>query len=103
MPMLHSNCVARSLSSEFLKGHFLALWLGRRSLPIGMLPSRALLEYRLDIQNSQSYYCVNPSVAVISVGEAYSLARLISSRANYLNDRADFLRFIKSLRSVSAR
>ncbi len=46
---------------------------------------------------------VHSYVAVIPVGEAYYLARLISSRSNYLNYRADFLRFIKSLRSVSAR
>ncbi len=34
-------------------------WFGH--MPIGMLPSRAFLEYRLDTQNSQSYYCVNPN------------------------------------------
>lgn len=40
-------------------------------------------------------------VAVIPVGEAYYLLRLISSRATYLNYREDFVRFMKSLRSLS--
>ena len=40
-------------------------------------------------------------VAVIPVGEAYYLVRLISSRATYLEYRDDFVRFMKSLRSLS--
>ena len=42
-------------------------------------------------------------VAVIPVGEAYYLVRLISSRAAYLEYRDDFVRFLKSLRSLSVR
>ncbi len=40
-------------------------------------------------------------VAVIPVGEAYYLVRLVSSRATYLDYRDDFVRFLKSLRSLS--
>lgn len=40
-------------------------------------------------------------VAVIPVGEAYYLVRLVSSRATYLEYRDDFVRFMKSLRSLS--
>lgn len=40
-------------------------------------------------------------VAVIPVGEAYYLVRLISSRASYLDYRDDFVRFMKSLRTLS--
>ncbi len=42
-------------------------------------------------------------VAVIPVGEAYYLVRLVSSRATYLEYRDDFVRFMKSLRSLSVR
>lgn len=42
-------------------------------------------------------------VAVIPVGEAYYLVRLISSRATYLEYRDDFVRFLKSLRTLSSR
>lgn len=42
-------------------------------------------------------------VAVIPVGEAYYLVRLISSKATYLEYRGDFVRFMKSLRSLSVR
>ena len=42
-------------------------------------------------------------VAVIPVGEAYYLVRLVSSRASYLEYRDDFVRFLKSLRSLSVR
>lgn len=42
-------------------------------------------------------------VAVIPVGEAYYLVRLVSSRATYLEYRDDFVRFMKSLRSLSTR
>ncbi len=42
-------------------------------------------------------------VAVIPVGEAYYLIRLVSSRATYLEYRDDFVRFMKSLRSLSVR
>ncbi|UPT74594.1 MAG: hypothetical protein M0D55_02340 [Elusimicrobiota bacterium] len=40
-------------------------------------------------------------VAVIPVGEAYYLIRLISSRATYLDYRDDFVRFMKSMRTLS--
>lgn len=40
-------------------------------------------------------------VAVIPVGEAYYLVRLVSSRATYLDYRDDFVRFMKSLRTLS--
>lgn len=40
-------------------------------------------------------------VAVIPVGEAYYLVRLVSSRATYLEYRDDFVRFMKSLHSLS--
>lgn len=40
-------------------------------------------------------------VAVIPVGEAYYLVRLVSSRATYLEYRDDFVRFLKSMRSLS--
>jgi hypothetical protein len=40
-------------------------------------------------------------VAVIPVGEAYYLVRLVSSRATYLEYRDDFVRFLKSLRTLS--
>jgi hypothetical protein len=42
-------------------------------------------------------------VAVIPVGEAYYLVRLVSSRATYLDYRDDFVRFMKSMRSLSVR
>jgi hypothetical protein len=42
-------------------------------------------------------------VAVIPVGEAYYLVRLISSKATYLEYRDDFVRFMKSLRTLSVR
>lgn len=42
-------------------------------------------------------------VAVVPVGEAYYLVRLVSSRATYLDYRDDFVRFLKSLRAVSSR
>jgi hypothetical protein len=42
-------------------------------------------------------------VAVIPVGEAYYLVRLVSSRASYLEYRDDFVRFMKSLRTLSVR
>ena len=42
-------------------------------------------------------------VAVIPVGEAYYLVRLVSSRATSLEYRDDFVRFMKSLRSLSVR
>ncbi|MEK7234318.1 MAG: hypothetical protein AAB268_10915 [Elusimicrobiota bacterium] len=42
-------------------------------------------------------------VAAIPVGEAYYLVRLVSSRATYLEYRDDFVRFMKSLRSLSVR
>lgn len=42
-------------------------------------------------------------VAVIPVGEAYYLVRLVSSRATYLEYRDDFVRFMKSLRTLSTR
>ncbi|MBI3288585.1 MAG: hypothetical protein HYZ74_03600 [Elusimicrobia bacterium] len=42
-------------------------------------------------------------VAVIPVGEAYYLVRLASSRATYLEYRDDFVRFLKSMRALSAR
>ena len=40
-------------------------------------------------------------VAVIPVGEAYYLVRLVSSRATYLEYRDEFVRFLKSMRSLS--
>lgn len=40
-------------------------------------------------------------VAVIPVGEAYYMVRLVSSRATYLDYRDDFVRFMKSLRTLS--
>ncbi len=40
-------------------------------------------------------------VAVIPVGEAYYLVRLISSRETYLKYRDDFVRFMKSMRTLS--
>lgn len=40
-------------------------------------------------------------VAVIPVGEAYYLVRLVSSRATYLDYRDDFVRFMKSMRTLS--
>ena len=40
-------------------------------------------------------------VAVIPVGEAYYLVRLVSSRATYLEYRDDFVRFMKSLHTIS--
>lgn len=40
-------------------------------------------------------------VAVIPVGEAYYLVRLVSSRATYLEYRDDFVRFMKSMRTLS--
>ncbi|MEK7388904.1 MAG: hypothetical protein AAB036_04335 [Elusimicrobiota bacterium] len=46
---------------------------------------------------------IHQYVAVIPVGEAYYLVRLISSRSTYLEYRDDFVRFIKSLRAVSGR
>lgn len=42
-------------------------------------------------------------VAVVPVGEAYYLVRLLSARATYLDHREDFVRFLKSLRSTSQR
>ncbi len=42
-------------------------------------------------------------VAVIPVGEAYYLVRLVSSRATYLEYRDDFVRFMKSLRTLTVR
>lgn len=40
-------------------------------------------------------------VAVIPVGEAYYQLRLVSSRATYLDYRDDFVRFMKSMRTLS--
>jgi len=40
-------------------------------------------------------------IAVIPVGEAYYLVRMVSSRATYLEYRDVFVRFMKSLRSLS--
>ena len=40
---------------------------------------------------------------MIPVGEAYYLVRLVSSRATYLEYRDDFVRFMKSLRTLSTR
>ena len=38
-------------------------------------------------------------VAVVPVGEAYYIVRLISDRTSYLNYRDDFVRFLKSMRA----
>lgn len=42
-------------------------------------------------------------VAVIPRGEAYYLIRLVTARANYLEYRDDFVRFLKSLRPMGSR
>ena len=42
-------------------------------------------------------------VAVIPIGEAYYLVRLVSARATYLDYRDDFVRFLKSMRALSGR
>jgi hypothetical protein len=42
-------------------------------------------------------------VAVIPRGEAYFLVRLTTARANYLDFRDDFVRFLKSFRPMGAR
>lgn len=42
-------------------------------------------------------------VAVIPRGDAYYLIRLVSARANYLDYRDDFVRFLKSFKTVGAR
>lgn len=46
---------------------------------------------------------IHQYVAVIPRGEAYYLVRLVTARANYLDFRDDFLRFLKSLRPIGAR
>ena len=47
---------------------------------------------------------VHQYVAVIPrPGDAYFLVRLVSARANYLDYRADFVRFLKSLRPIGVR
>ena len=42
-------------------------------------------------------------VAVVPVGEAYYVIRLITNRADYLDYREDFVKFLKSLRAISGR
>ena len=42
-------------------------------------------------------------VAVLPRGEAYFVIRLVSARANYLDFRDDFVRFLKSLKPVVSR
>jgi hypothetical protein len=42
-------------------------------------------------------------VAVIPRGEAYYVVRLVTARANYLDYREDFMRFLKSLKPIGAR
>jgi hypothetical protein len=42
-------------------------------------------------------------VAVIPRGEAYYVVRLISARANYLDFRDDFVRFLTSLKPIGSR
>ena len=42
-------------------------------------------------------------VAVIPRGDAYFIVRLVSSRADYLDYRGNFLRFLKSLRPIGSR
>ena len=42
-------------------------------------------------------------VGVIPRGEAYFVVRLVTARANYLDFRDDFLRFLKSLKPVGLR
>ncbi len=46
---------------------------------------------------------VHQYVAVIPRGEAYYVVRLVTDRANYLDYRDDFMRFLKSLKTVGAR
>lgn len=42
-------------------------------------------------------------VAVVPVGEAYYLIRLVTNRSDYLEHREDFVKFLKSLRAISGR
>lgn len=42
-------------------------------------------------------------VAVIPRGDAYYLIRLVTARANYLDFRGDFVRFLKSFRPIGSR
>ena len=42
-------------------------------------------------------------VAVIPRGEAYFVIRLVTARANYLDFRDDFARFLKSIKPIGAR
>ena len=42
-------------------------------------------------------------VAVIPRGEAYFVVRLVTARANYLDFRDDFVRFLKSLKPIGSR
>jgi hypothetical protein len=42
-------------------------------------------------------------VAVIPRGEAYFVVRLVTARANYLDFRDDFVRFLKSMKPIGAR
>ena len=46
---------------------------------------------------------VHQYVAVIPRGEAYYVIRLVTARANYLDFRDDFVRFLKSLKTVGSR
>ena len=46
---------------------------------------------------------IHQFVAVIPRGEAYFVVRLITARANYLDFRDDFVRFLKSLQPVGGR
>jgi hypothetical protein len=46
---------------------------------------------------------IHQYVAVIPRGEAYYVIRLVTARANYLDFRDDFVRFLKSLKTVGSR
>jgi hypothetical protein len=46
---------------------------------------------------------IHQYVAVLTRGEAYFVIRLVTSRANYLDFRDDFVRFLKSLKPIGSR
>ena len=46
---------------------------------------------------------IHQYVAVIPRGEAYFVVRLVTARANYLDFREDFVRFLKALQPIGAR
>lgn len=85
---------------------------GRKSTParpvrigLGLARTFEIVETRrLPVEEGPAFELeLHHYVAVVPVGEAYYVIRLITNRSDYLEHREDFVKFLKSLRAISGR